>query len=361
MERIKQILEEKLNTDLLQIVLSDPRKKPETFGNAQGMEKDKALLASKVKIRPVQKKDRLFFQMTSYVGTQVFHTNYEKEELIAEIMLLLADFRQFSLQAADCQVTAMISKNGKATVKKRAAKKPERSGNSVSDERIPAMGDRGTCNKDRLSHNRKKNYILQEGVCVPFLQELGVQNADGSIVRTKYDKFKQINRFLEYIEDVLPALPQDRKISIVDFGCGKSYLTFAIYYYLKILKGYDIDVIGLDLKEDVIARCNALAEKYGYDKLTFLTGDIADYEGVSKVDMVVTLHACDTATDYALEKALEWDAKVILSVPCCQHELNKQMENEILKPVLKYGLIKERIAALVTDALRAGRLEEAGY
>ena len=150
MERIKQILEEKLNIDLLQIVLSDPRKKPETFGNAQGMEKDKALLASKVKIRPVQKKDRLFFQMTSYVGTQVFHTNYEKEELIAEIMLLLADFRQFSLQAADCQVTAMISKNGKATVKKRAAKKPERSGNSVSDERIPAMGDRGTCNKHRL-------------------------------------------------------------------------------------------------------------------------------------------------------------------------------------------------------------------
>lgn len=134
MERIKQILEEKLNIDLLQIVLSDPRKKPETFGNAQGMEKDKALLASKVKIRPVQKKDRLFFQMTSYVGTQVFHTNYEKEELIAEIMLLLADFRQFSLQAADCQVAAMISKNGKATVKKRAAKKPERSGNSVSDE-----------------------------------------------------------------------------------------------------------------------------------------------------------------------------------------------------------------------------------
>lgn len=260
MERIKQILEEKLNIDLLQIVLSDPRKKPETFGNAQGMEKDKALLASKVKIRPVQKKDRLFFQMTSYVGTQVFHTNYEKEELIAEIMLLLADFRQFSLQAADCQVTAMISKNGKATVKKRAEKKPERSGNSVSDERIPAMGDRGTCNKDRLSHNRKKNYILQEGVCVPFLQELGVQNADGSIVRAKYDKFKQINRFLEYIEDVLPALPQDRKISIVDFGCGKSYLTFAIYYYLKILKGYDIDVIGLDLKKDVIQHCNRLRD-----------------------------------------------------------------------------------------------------
>lgn len=210
-------------------------------------------------------------------------------------------------------------------------------------------------------HNRKKHYILEEGIPVPFLIDLGVQTAEGRIVHARYDKFRQINRFLEFVQDILPQMEKGRELTILDFGCGKSYLTFALYYYLKILNGYDIRVIGLDLKEDVIARCNALAEKYGYDKLTFLTGDIADYEGVSKVDMVVTLHACDTATDYALEKALEWDAKVILSVPCCQHELNKQMENEILKPVLKYGLIKERIAALVTDALRAGRLEEAGY
>ena len=185
--------------------------------------------------------------------------------------------------------------------------------------------------------------------------------AEGKVVKSRYDKFRQINRFLEFVQDVLPQMEKGRELTILDFGCGKSYLTFALYYYLKILNGYDIRVIGLDLKEDVIAHCNVLAEKYRYDKLTFLTGDIADYEGVSKVDMVVTLHACDTATDYALEKALEWDAKVILSVPCCQHELNKQMENEILKPVMKYGLIKERMAALVTDALRAGRLEEAGY
>ena len=320
MERIKQILEEKLNTDLLQIVLSDPRKKPETFGNAQGMEKDKALLASKVKIRPVQKKDRLFFQMTSYVGTQVFHTNYEKEELIAEIMLLLADFRQFSLQAADCQVTAMISKNGKATVKKRAAKKPERTGNSVSDERIPAMGDRGTCNKDRLSHNRKKNYILQEGVCVPFLQELGVQNADGRIVRTKYDKFKQINRFLEYIE-----------------------------------------VIGLDLKKDVIQHCNRLRDQYGYENLHFLEGDIKNYCEKEEVDMVVTLHACDTATDYAIAKAISWNASVILTVPCCQHELNRQIKCDMLSSVLSYGILKDRMAAILTDAVRAQLMECYGY
>ena len=218
-------------------------------------------------------------------------------------------------------------------------------------EKLIHMTASGARDKDGISKVRIR----------PFLIDLGVQTAEGRIVHARYDKFRQINRFLEFVQDILPQMEKGRELTILDFGCGKSYLTFALYYYLKILNGYDIRVIGLDLKEDVIARCNALAEKYGYDKLTFLTGDIADYEGVSKVDMVVTLHACDTATDYALEKALEWDAKVILSVPCCQHELNKQMENEILKPVLKYGLIKERIAALVTDALRAGRLEEAGY
>ena len=148
---------------------------------------------------------------------------------------------------------------------------------------------------------------------------------------------------------------------MIDFGCGKSYLTFAIYYYLHEVKGYDLKIIGLDLKEDVIAHCAALAEEFGYEKLHFLTGDIADYEGVSQVDLVVTLHACDTATDYALAKAVEWNAQAILSVPCCQHELNRQMDSEILQPVLKYGLLKERMAALITDGLRASMLEELGY
>jgi SAM-dependent methyltransferase len=148
---------------------------------------------------------------------------------------------------------------------------------------------------------------------------------------------------------------------MIDFGCGKSYLTFAIYYYLHEIRGYDLRIIGLDLKEDVIEHCNLLAQHFGYDKLQFLTGDIADYEGVDQVDLVVTLHACDTATDYALAKAVSWNAKAILSVPCCQHELNRQMHSEILQPVLKYGLIKERMAALITDGLRASLLEEAGY
>ena len=212
-----------------------------------------------------------------------------------------------------------------------------------------------------LSHNRKKNYILNPEERVEFLVDLGVQTKEGKIAASKYDKFRQINRFLEFIQDILPKLPRDREVTILDFGCGKSYLTFAMYHYLKELKGYQVHIIGLDLKEDVIAECSRLAEKYGYEGLDFYVGDIAGYEGVKSVDMVVTLHACDVATDYALDKAINWGAKVILSVPCCQHELNQQIENEILAPILGYGLIKERIAALVTDALRAQILESKGY
>ena len=185
--------------------------------------------------------------------------------------------------------------------------------------------------------------------------------AEGKIVRSKTDKFRQINRFLEFIEDILPQLDRDRELTVIDFGCGKSYLTFAMYYYLHELKGYNIRITGLDLKREVIRECSRLAEKYGYGKLRFLEGDIAEYEGTDSADMVVTLHACDTATDYALAKAVGWGAKVILSVPCCQHELNRQIANEELAPVMDYGLLKERFAAIVTDGLRAKYLEREGY
>jgi SAM-dependent methyltransferase len=184
---------------------------------------------------------------------------------------------------------------------------------------------------------------------------------NGTIIKSRYDKFRQINRFLEFIEDILPKLHKDRENVIIDFGCGKSYLTFAMYYYLHVQKGYSIRIIGLDLKQTVIDNCNRLSESYGYEKLRFYHGDIASYEGVSQVDMVVTLHACDTATDFALAKAVSWGASVILSVPCCQHELNKHIENSLMAPVFQYGLIKERMAALYTDALRAEILENQGY
>jgi SAM-dependent methyltransferase len=188
-----------------------------------------------------------------------------------------------------------------------------------------------------------------------------VQTPDGKVTKAKYDKFRQINRYLEFIEDVLEALPKDRTLRIIDFGCGKSYLTFAMYYYLHELQGRDIRVTGLDLKTDVINHCNELAQRLRYDQLHFERGDISTYQGATQVDMVVSLHACDKATDYALDKAVQWGAQVILAVPCCQHELNGQMRCEVLQPILKYGLIKERMAALVTDALRADLLEQQGY
>jgi len=253
----------------------------------------------------------------------------------------MENMKQMQLVTADAEFSVLISKKGKVTIKKKQKKAKMR----------PLD----------LNHNRKKQYILQEGVPVPFLQDLGVMTEEGKIVHARFDKFRQINRFLEFIEDILPELDKGRELTILDFGCGKSYLTFAMYYYLHELKEYDIRIIGLDLKKDVIRHCNELSEKYGYEKLRFLEGDIADYTGVNKVDMVVTLHACDTATDYALAKAVGWDAKVILSVPCCQHELNRQMKNDVLSPIMNYGLLKERMAALVTDGLRAEYLKREGY
>ena len=222
---------------------------------------------------------------------------------------------------------------------------------------------RGGCDAKAgvLAHNKAKQYILQEGKPVDFLVGLGVQSPDGKVTKAKYDKFRQINRYLEFIEDVLTELPADRTIRIIDFGCGKSYLTFAMYYYLHVLNGRDIQVTGLDLKADVIDHCNELAAKCGYDKLNFEKGDISTYAGADQVDMVVTLHACDTATDYALEKAIKWGAKVIMAVPCCQHEVNRQIHCDALNPVLQYGLIKERMSALITDAVRAELLAGQGY
>ena len=296
------------------------------------------------------KNKSLLFQIEEYTKTQVFHKNltagdagsYLTGKLSSDTSSQTASFKNALVETKSFTANVLVSKKGTITIKKKmnaSAKQP----------------------KISLSHNRKKKYILEEGIPVPFLIDLGVMTQNGNIVNAHYDKFRQINRFLEYIEDILPSLPTDRELRILDFGCGKSYLTFAIYYYLKVLKGYPVRITGLDLKEDVIRHCNELAVKYGYDKLEFLCGDIAYYDGCSQVDMVVTLHACDTATDYALAKAVGWGAKVILSVPCCQHELNKQMKNELLSPVLHYGILKERMAALMTDGLRAQILEANGY
>lgn len=310
----------------------------------------------KVKVRPVLSGGNVRIQIEEFRGKQAFHKNMNRTEAVSYLTELMeTSFKQVQAETETWSGQVLVSKKGKASVKMK-----KKSGSAgVAEKKSSAAIEAAW--KSGLSHNRKKRYILDEGTMVPFLVDLGVQTKDGKIVNSRYDKFRQINRFLEFIEDILPKLDKNRENTILDFGCGKSYLTFAMYYYLKELKGYPVRIIGLDLKDDVIRKCNDLAKRYGYEKLTFYTGDIASYEGVDQVDMVVTLHACDTATDFALEKAVRWGAKVILSVPCCQHELNAQMENEFFKPVFQYGLIKERMAALYTDALRAQILESVGY
>lgn len=335
MSDLQSLFTDCLNETLIRVILSNPSSKDGVI---------------KICARPMLKNKSLLFQIEEYTKTQVFHKNltagdagsYLTGKLFSDTSSQTASFKNALVETQSFTANVLVSKKGTITIKKKmnaSAKQP----------------------KISLSHNRKKKYILEEGIPVPFLIDLGVMTQNGNIINAHYDKFRQINRFLEYIEDILPSLPTGRELRILDFGCGKSYLTFAIYYYLKILKGYPVRITGLDLKEDVIRHCNELAVKYGYDKLEFLCGDIAYYDGCSQVDMVVTLHACDTATDYALAKAVGWGAKVILSVPCCQHELNKQMKNDLLSPVLHYGILKERMAALMTDGLRAQILEANGY
>ena len=334
MENLKTFIQDILNTDLKDITISGVR------GDCE---------ATKIKIRPVNLKGNIVFQATSYVETKVLHANYEAAELAPKLFDWMAQcYKQMQVHTRTLEATVLVSKKGKVTIKQR----------KLTTENPFAMV---------AAHNREKNYILKEGIPVDFLVDLGVMTAEGKIVKARYDKFRQINRFLEFIQDILPALEtrkrdkSNKRLHIIDFGCGKSYLTFAMYYYLKVLKGYDIAVTGLDLKKDVIANCNGLAKKYGYEHLEFLHGDIASYEGTDSVDMVVTLHACDTATDFALYKAVCWNAKVILSVPCCQHELNRQIQSEPCDALFQYGLIKERMAALITDGLRGELLNCAGY
>ena len=322
----KEILADCMDQHLAKIIISGPRKKDSV---------------RKIEIRPVLLKEQLVFQASAYTEKQVQHYNLTEEEVYEKVAGWMEGFRQLEVLHPKKQVQVLVSKKGKRTVRQLKSGCP-----------VPAAP---------LEHNRRKKYILDPDIPVPFLHDLGVQTKEGKIVHSRYDKFRQMNRFLEFIEDIVPELPKDMESVIIDFGCGKSYLTFAMYHYLHELKHYDVHIIGLDLKTDDIEKCNRLADKYGYEQLNFYQGDIASYEGCEQVDMVVTLHACDTATDYALEKAVRWNASVILSVPCCQHELNRQIKNETLAPILEYGILKERFSAILTDGLRAQMLESKGY
>lgn len=281
------------------------------------------------------------WQVEKYTQKQVFHENLQEEDAAAFLKEALENgFKQCNAWDGEREHTIRISKGGKAAYqKKRVSQAP----------------------KAKTEHNRKKNHILEEGTVIPPLVDMGIFTAEGKVVRSMYDKYKQINRFVEMIDDEIGHLPEDQTITVIDFGCGKSYLTFILYYYLVEIRKLDVRITGLDLKADVIENCNRAAEKYGYDRLHFELGDINGYDCPDPVDMVISLHACDTATDYALYNAVRWKAKLIFSVPCCQHELNRQMESEDLSILTRYGIVQERMAALMTDAIRGNLLTACGY
>lgn len=301
-------------------------------------------------VNKIERKGTLCYQVEKFTDKQAFHENIDCEQLAAYIVGLFPEvFMQLNIFGAEMQWDYKVTKKGKLLKNSRRMEKATTNDKLI---RVGGVAVRG--------HNRKKNYLLEEGTVIPPLIDLGIFTKDGKIVRTMYDKYKQINRFLELVEDVVKDYP-NKEMHIIDFGCGKSYLTFILYYYLVERKGYRVHMTGLDLKQDVIDKCNQTAEKYGYENLHFEMGDINGYQSDDKVDMVVTLHACDTATDYALYNAITWNAGIILSVPCCQKELNVQVQSDHLSLLTKYGIVKERMSALMTDAIRANVLEYCGY
>ena len=300
--------------------------------------KDKNQKNEKVKLDTILIKNEEVLQLACYTDKQVFHKNLKADEVACEIIRLLSEeFNNAELFTKDYIYSYRITSKGKVLSNKRK---------SQDVSLVP------------LSHNKKKNYLIEDGTVVPALIDLGIQMPDGHVTKAGYDKFKQINRFLEIIDD---CIKDEKHLNIIDFGCGKSYLTFILYYYFVEIKKMDVNITGLDLKEDVIDHCNEIAEKYGYTKLKFYKGDIAKYKEKNDIDMIVTLHACDTATDYALYHAITMNVKYIFSVPCCQHEINLELDSSNFHLVNKYGILKERFSAILTDAIRANILQYYGY
>ncbi len=331
----------------------------------------------KIVISPKLIKNDIIYQAEQFTKTQVFHRNISIDEIIPYITELISDsFRQINAFTIKHDYDIKISKKGKVFINK---KKKNGAAQRLIDKSKPHTGS----NPDRYkhsniinsgmndtiglnftsgiySHDRRKKRLIEEGTVVEPLIDMGIFTEEGRIVKSMGDKFRQINRFLEIVDDVVEACGFD-ELNIVDFGCGKAYLTFILYYYLTYVKGITANMVGLDLKADVISKCTASAEKYGYDRLKFKVGDISNYNANVPVDMIITLHACDTATDYALFNAISWNTRVILSVPCCQHEFNADAKSDELSALTKYGIIKERFSALATDAIRASLLEYKGY
>lgn len=315
-----QVLDKIFAEEIVKIIISNPEK------NSQYR-----------KIEIENKGDK--FLSSAYTEKQVFHENIAKNAIKTHILQFFDTFKQFNMFCNSCEYQIKISKKGKIFFNKI---------NKSNNIEI------------NLNNNRQKNYILPQGAVIESLVDMGVMTASGKIIASMYDKYKQINRFLEIIDDSIKDKNFDH-LNIIDFGCGKSYLTFVIYYYFKMIKHINVKMVGLDLKEEVIKNCNITAQKYGYSDIKFELGDINGYKANFPVDMVITLHACDTATDYALFNAIKWDAKMIFSVPCCQHEVNGQIGADDLQIITRYGVVKERISALFTDSIRCNLLRACGY
>lgn len=326
MEELKRTLEEVFKSEIIKIVISNKVKKDEKY--------------NKIAINLKENNKNKFYQIEKFTDKQVFHENIKINEISDKVSeLIFGNYKQMTAWSNNEIFDLKISKKGKIFLGKK----------KNDNSKIVAKG-----------HNKEKNYILKEGMIIEPLIDLGVFTKEGKVVNSKYDKYKQINRFIEIIDDEIKKNDY-KELTILDFGCGKSYLTFVLYYYFVKIKNINVKMIGLDLKEDVIKKCNDIAKRYNYENLHFELGDINGFKYNNKVDMVITLHACDTATDYALYNAIKWNSKMIFSVPCCQHEFNSQMKANELSILTKYGVVQERVAALMTDSVRANLLECVGY
>lgn len=323
---IKDKIEKYFRQEIVRVVISNLKKGAECE-------------YSKVTIKPYNSSKGIMYQFEYTVKNQVKHKNVEEYNLVDEIGLLLENY------FTQCMVYG-----------------------TESDYHINCYGDKvkaktmAATKKIAIGgHNKKKRYILNEDEHIDFLVYLGVMTKDGKVVNSKYNKFRQINKYLELIKPSIDMLPKDRPLKIVDFGCGKAYLTFALYYYVVKILNMQAEITSLDLKEEVIDYCNKVARELGYDSLEFQKGNIKDYSRTQDVDMVIMLHACDNATDEGIVQSLKFNAKIIIAVPCCQHEFFRQIENENLEPILQFGILKDRMTALATDSLRAQILKALGF
>ena len=327
MEDLKKAIHEIIEDNIIKIVVSNKMNKDVEYNKINFTLKENS-------------KKKNYYQVEKYTDKQVFHENIEVNELEKKLIEYVgSNYKQVGAWSKETTFDLKISKKGKVHLGKKRS----------SNIKLVNKG-----------HNKEKNYILKEGMIIEPLIDLGVFTKEGKVINSKYDKYKQINRFVEIIDDEIKKNDY-KELTILDFGCGKSYLTFVLYYYFVEIKKINVKMIGLDLKEDVIKKCNEIAKRYKYENLHFELGDINGFKYNNKVDMVITLHACDTATDYALYNAIKWTSKMIFSVPCCQHEFNSQITTEDLSILTKYGIVQERISALMTDSVRANLLEVLGY